>query len=193
MDESLTPLVPLDMYELHAVHIGTNQKSSDMKGFLDTFRQDGSGLHHIDIRQTDSRIRTVAKFLANYDPSRILVVSARQYGQRPARMFAEAIGAKKIVGRFIPGTLTNPRLRTYIEPEVIVVTDPAADSQALSEAVSSGLPVVILQKVHFRVHILPNIIIVACFFSQHSPILGHAASSHTVLSLRPFISFLVSL
>ena len=142
MDDSLSPLVPLDMYELHAVHIGTNQKSADMKRFLDSFRQDSSGLHHIDIRQTDARIRTVAKFLANYDPSRILVVSARQYGQRPARKFAEAIGAKRIVGRFIPGTLTNPRLRTYIEPEGILVTDPAADSQALSEAVSSGMPVV---------------------------------------------------
>ncbi len=142
MDDSLSPLVPLDMYELHAVHIGTNQKSADMKRFLDSFRQDSSGLHHIDIRQTDARIRTVAKFLSNYDPSRILVVSARQYGQRPARKFAEAIGAKRIVGRFIPGTLTNPRLRTYIEPEVILVTDPAADSQALSEAVSSGMPVV---------------------------------------------------
>ncbi len=142
MDDSLSPLVPLDMYELHAVHIGTTQKSADLKRFLDSFRQDSSGLHHIDIRQTDARIRTVAKFLANYDPSRILVVSARQYGQRPARKFAEAIGAKRIVGRFIPGTLTNPRLRTYIEPEVILVTDPAADSQALSEAVSSGMPVV---------------------------------------------------
>jgi len=142
VDDSLSPLVPLDMYELHAVHIGTNQKSADMKRFLDSFSQDSSGLHHIDIRQTDERIRTVAKFLANYDPSRILVVSARQYGQRPARKFAEAIGAKRIVGRFIPGTLTNPRLRTYIEPEVILVTDPAADSQALSEAVSSGMPVV---------------------------------------------------
>ena len=43
LDESLTPLVPLDTYELHAVHIGTNQKSSDMKAFLDKFRQDGSG------------------------------------------------------------------------------------------------------------------------------------------------------
>ena len=142
MDDSLSPLVPLDMYELHAVHIGTNQKSADMKRFLDSFRQDSSGLHHIDIRQTDARIRTVAKFLANYDPSRILVVSARQYGQRPARKFAEAIGAKRIVGRFIPGPLTNPRRRTYIEPEVILVTDPAADSQALSEAVSAGMPVV---------------------------------------------------
>ncbi|MCH2259603.1 MAG: 30S ribosomal protein S2 [Candidatus Thalassarchaeum betae] len=142
MDESLAPLVPLDVYEQHAVHIGTNQKSADMKQFLDTIRQDGGGLHLIDVHQTDARIRMVAKFLSRYESERILVVSARQYGQRPARKFAESIGAMRIVGRFIPGTLTNPRLRTYIEPDVILVTDPAADSQALSEAVKTGLPVV---------------------------------------------------
>ena len=142
MAESMSPLVPYDVYERHAVHIGTNQKSADMRGFLDHIQQDSSGLHLIDVNQTDSRIRVVAKFLSNYDSDRILIVSARQYGQRPARKFAQSIGASHIVGRFIPGTLTNPRLRTYIEPEVILVTDPAADSQALSEAVKSGLPVV---------------------------------------------------
>jgi len=142
LDESLALLVPHDVYEQHAVHIGTNQKSADMKKFLDTMREDSSGLHLIDVHHTDSRIRMAAKFLSRYDPDRILVVSARQYGQRPARKFGESIGSMRIVGRFIPGTLTNPRLRTYIEPEVILVTDPAADSQALSEAVSSGLPVV---------------------------------------------------
>ena len=134
--------MPHDVYEQHAVHIGTNQKSADMKKFLDTMREDSSGLHLIDVHHTDSRIRIAAKFLSRYDPERVLVVSARQYGQRPARKFAESIGSTRIVGRFIPGTLTNPRLRTYIEPEVILVTDPAADSQALSEAVSSGIPVV---------------------------------------------------
>ena len=142
MVESMSPLVPLDVYERHAVHIGTNQKSADMKQFLDTMQQDSSGLHLIDVHQTDARIRVAAKFLSNYEKQRILVVSARQYGQRPARKFAQLIGAKHIVGRFIPGTLTNSRLRTYIEPEVILVTDPAADAQALSEAVKSGLPVV---------------------------------------------------
>ena len=142
MDESLALLVPHDVYEQHAVHIGTNQKSADMKKFLDTMREDSSGLHLIDVHHTDSRIRVAAKFLSRYDPERVLIVSARQYGQRPARKFAESIGSMRIVGRFIPGTLTNPRLRTYIEPEVILVTDPAADSQALSEAVSSGIPVV---------------------------------------------------
>ena len=142
MVEDMAPLVPFETYEQHAVHIGTNQKSADMKRFLDTDRQDAAGLHLIDLNQTDSRIRTVAKFISNYDADRILVVSARQYGQRPARMFAQSIGSKHIVGRFIPGTLTNSRLRTYTEPELIIVTDPAADSQALNEAVTSGLPVV---------------------------------------------------
>ena len=93
MVEDMTPLVPFETYEQHAVHIGTNQKSADMKRFLDTDRQE-AGLHLIDLNQTDSRIRTVAKFISNYDADRILVVSARQYGQRPARMFAQSIGSK---------------------------------------------------------------------------------------------------
>ena len=140
MTESM--LVPHETYEVHKVHIGALQKSADMKPFLSDAPSDGTGLHLIDLEQTDSRMRIVAQFLNRYDANRILVVSARQYGQRPARKFAQAIGARHIVGRFIPGTLTNPRLRTYIEPELIVVTDPQADQQSLSEAVSSGLPVV---------------------------------------------------
>ena len=92
MTEATTPLVSPDVYERHAVHIGTNQKSADMKQFLDTMHQDSSGLHIIDVNKTDERIRVVSKFLSNYEPSRILVVSARQYGQRPARKFAQAIG-----------------------------------------------------------------------------------------------------
>jgi small subunit ribosomal protein S2 len=71
-----------------------------------------------------------------------MVVSARQYGQRPARKFSEAVGAKSAVGRFIPGSLTNPALRSYVEPDILMVTDPAADQQALSEAVDSGLPII---------------------------------------------------
>tara|TARA_B110000438_G_scaffold301765_1_gene357538 strand:+ start:3933 stop:4601 length:669 start_codon:yes stop_codon:yes gene_type:complete len=140
MTESM--LVPHETYEVHKVHIGALQKSADMKPFLSAEPGDGSGLHLIDLEQTDARMRVVTQFLNRYDASRILVVSARQYGQRPARKFAQAIGAMHIVGRFIPGTLTNPRLRTYIEPELILVTDPQADQQSLSEAVSTGLPVV---------------------------------------------------
>jgi len=40
-----------------------------------------------------------------------------------------------------------------------------------------------LQKAQARVQVSPMIMKVACFFSQHSPILGQPASSHTVCSL----------
>ena len=66
---------------------------SEISGYeevLDTLRQDDSGLHLIDVHQTDSRIRVVAQFLENFESDRILVVSARQYGQRPARKFAQS-------------------------------------------------------------------------------------------------------
>ena len=140
MSEEASLLLPFETYEENAVNIGTQQKSADMARFIDTVRDDG--LYLLDVNMTDSRIRTTAAFLNKYEAPRIMVVSARQYGQRPARLFAEAIGANAAVGRFIPGSLTNPALRSYVEPDVLFVTDPAADQQALKEAVNSGLPVV---------------------------------------------------
>ena len=142
MSEQSGPLLAYEEYEANAVHIGTQNKSKDMQPFISKTTTEGAAIHLIDVTKTDERLTLAANFINQYDGREILVVSARQYGQRPARMFAQAIGARHIVGRFIPGTLTNPQLRTFIEPRVIFVTDPQADSQALSEAVKSGLPVV---------------------------------------------------
>lgn len=133
-------LVPEDVYLTSGVHIGTQQKSADMKPFIYKVRVDG--LYVLDIKQTDTRIRHAAKFLSRYPADRLLVVAARQYGQKPARLFAKAIGAQAIAGRFVPGTLTNPNVATFTEPEVLFVTDPAADQQALREALNIGVPVV---------------------------------------------------
>ena len=135
-------LVAEDLYLTSGVHIGTQQKSADMRRFIFKVRNDG--LYVLDIKSTDDRIRTAASFIAGFEPERILVVCQRQYGQKPARTFAKNVGAKSMVGRFVPGTLTNPRLPTFFEPDVIVVTDPSADQQALREAVNIGIPVVAL-------------------------------------------------
>jgi len=143
-EESITVegdlLVSEDLYLTSGVHIGTQQKSADMKDFIYKVRQDG--LYVLDVKKADERIRATASFLAKYDPKRILVVSARQYGQRPAREFSKAIGAPAFAGRFVPGTLTNPSNAGFIEPEVLMVTDPAADKQALNEALNLGIPII---------------------------------------------------
>ncbi|AGI47183.1 SSU ribosomal protein S2P [Thermoplasmatales archaeon BRNA1] len=135
-------LVPEDVYLTSGVHIGTQFKSSDMKDFIYKVRQDG--LYVLDIKKTDERIRAAANFLAKFDPQRVLVASMRQYGQRPAREFSKAIGAPAFAGRFVPGTLTNPVNPAFMEPDVLVVTDPAADKQSLSEALNLGIPIVAL-------------------------------------------------
>ncbi len=135
-------LVPEDVYLTSGVHIGTQQKSADMKKFIFKVRSDG--LYVMDVKQTDARIRAVAKFLARIQPDRILISSARQYGQKPAKVFAKTIGAKVFAGRFVPGTMTNPALPEYLEPEVLMVTDPAADQQAVAEAMNIGIPIVAL-------------------------------------------------
>lgn len=140
MEEATAPLCGYELYEENAVHIGTQQKSADMLRFISEVRDDG--LYLIDIAKTDSRIGIVSQFLNRFEASRVVVTSARQYGQRPARMFATAVGAKSQVGRFIPGTFTNPLLPSYYEPEVLLVTDPAADQQAVREACGSGVPIV---------------------------------------------------
>ncbi|MDR0334707.1 MAG: 30S ribosomal protein S2 [Methanomassiliicoccaceae archaeon] len=138
--ENIELLVPEDIYLTSGVHIGTQQKSADMKDFIYKVRQDG--LYVLDVKKTDERIRAASKFLARFDPRRVLVVSARQYGQRPARVFSKTIGAPVFAGRFVPGTLTNPTMKGFVEPEVIMVTDPSADKQALNEALNLGIPIV---------------------------------------------------
>ena len=135
-------LIPIDEYLAAGVHIGTQQKTNDRMPYIYRVRSDG--LYVLDVQSTDKRIRLAAKFLSKYDPTNILIVSARQYGQRPALMFAKATGATANVGRFVPNTLTNPAFRGFIEPDVIIATDPSGDAQAVNEAVDVGIPVIAL-------------------------------------------------
>jgi small subunit ribosomal protein S2 len=139
-DSGTQLLIPEDVYLTSGVHIGTQQKSADMKEFIFKVRTDG--LYVLDVKKTDERLRIAAKFLSRFDPQRILVVSARQYGQKPAKVFGKSIGAMIVAGRFVPGSLTNPILPKFVEPEVLFVTDPAADEQALKEALNVGIPIV---------------------------------------------------
>ncbi|MFL6323686.1 MAG: 30S ribosomal protein S2, partial [Nitrososphaeraceae archaeon] len=74
--------------------------------------------------------------------SRVAVASAREYGKTPVEKFCELTGATSIFGRFMPGTFTNPSLPKYMEPEIVIVTDPQADQQAVLEATRAGVPVI---------------------------------------------------
>jgi len=133
-------LIPIDKYLMAGVHIGTHIAVKHMMKFVYRVRPDG--LYIIDIRKTDERLKIAAKFISRYEPEKVLAVSVRQYGHKPVEMFAKLTRAQYITGRIIPGTLTNPRLEKYMEPDILIVTDPKADNQAIIEAAEVGIPVV---------------------------------------------------
>ena len=139
-DDEADLLIPVEEYLSAGIHIGTQQKTADMERFIHRVRDDG--LYVLDVSQTDARIRLAADFLAQYSPAQMLVTTSRQYGRYPAERFADVVGAVARTGRFIPGTLTNPDYAGYIEPDVVVVTDPIGDAQVVKEAVTVGIPVI---------------------------------------------------
>jgi len=133
-------LIPRDQYLAAGIHIGTQIKTLDMEPFI--YRITKAGLYVIDIRKTDIRMRIASKFIAKYDPSKIVIVSARRYGHNPIQQFARLIGANAIAGRFIPGSLTNTTARSFVECDLLIITDPRADKQALKEAKIAKIPVI---------------------------------------------------
>jgi len=135
-------LLPLESLLSAGIHIGTRIKTKDMKQFV--FRVRPDGLFVLDVEKTDERIRQAAKFIARLDPSKVVVVSARLYGRVPVKKFCEITAAMPVTGRFPPGMLTNPSHNSYLEPQLLIVTDPVADKQAVEEASLIGIPVLAL-------------------------------------------------
>lgn len=137
-EESL--LITQDEYLASGCHIGTKLKTTHSEQWV--YRITSYGLYVIDLIQTDARIRIAAKFLASFEPERIMVCSVRRYGRAPVKSFCEITGAVPFAERFIPGTLTNPMIDQFHEADVLVILDPHADKQALEEARLARIPVV---------------------------------------------------
>ncbi|MCW4046694.1 MAG: 30S ribosomal protein S2 [Candidatus Bathyarchaeota archaeon] len=135
-------LLPRDTLLSAGIHIGTRMKTLDMEPFIYRVRPDG--LFVLDVKKTDDRIRIAAKFLARFEHGKVAVAASRLYAHEPAKKFCELTGATPIIGRFIPGLLSNPLYPNRIDPEVIVVSDPKADAQAVKEAGKVGIPIVAL-------------------------------------------------
>lgn len=122
------------------IRVGTTVKTTFMQPFIT--KASPEGLYMIDLDKTLSRINTAAKFINRVELDKILVCSGREYASTPIDKFCELIGTKKMLGRFMPGTLTNPSLPYYTEPKLVIISDPQVDSQAITEATNAGIPVI---------------------------------------------------
>lgn len=134
------------LYLSCGIHIGTKLLTGDARRFI--YRQTNYGLYVIDLTKTDERLNIAAKYLSKYieeGSDRVIVCSVRRYGKEPVKKFCEVLGCKGITTRFIPGSLTNPLIETYIkDASVVVIVDPHADKVILREAKLARIPVVSL-------------------------------------------------
>lgn len=122
------------------IRVGTQVKTKFMKNFITKASTDG--LYMLDLEITLRRVKVAAKFINRVGTEHLIVCSARQYASTPIEKFCEKLNAKKLTGRFMPGTLTNPSLPYYIEPKLVLVSDPQTDEQAVTEAKNAGIPVI---------------------------------------------------
>ncbi|MEM2856964.1 MAG: 30S ribosomal protein S2 [Candidatus Nitrosocaldaceae archaeon] len=122
------------------IRVGTPVKTKSMEKFI--VKANPEGLYILDIVKTLERIEVAASFISRIDTKRFIVCSAREYGKVPVEKFCELINATPLIGRFMPGTFTNSLLPNYMEPLLIMVTDPQFDQQAIVEASKAGVPVI---------------------------------------------------
>ena len=122
------------------IRVGTQVKTKFMKPFIT--KASPEGLYMLDLDITLEKIQTAAKFINRLGTDKLIVCSGRQYAETPIEKFCEALGSKKLLGRFMPGTLTNPTLPYYIEPKLVLISDPQVDEQAITEATNAGIPVI---------------------------------------------------
>ena len=122
------------------IRVGTQVKTKFMKPFIT--KASPEGLYMLDLDITLEKIQTAAKFINRLGTDKLIVCSGRQYAETPIEKFCEILESKKLLGRFMPGTLTNPTLPYYIEPKLVLISDPQVDEQAVTEATNAGIPVI---------------------------------------------------
>jgi len=122
------------------IRIGTQVRTKTMERFTTRPRPDG--LHIIDYSKTLQRIDAAGKFIAFVGAQNVVVYASKDYGKVPVEKFCELTGAMPVTGRFMPGTFTNPLYPGHMDAELVVVADPASDSQAIVEAGKMGIPVI---------------------------------------------------
>merc|ERR1719247_3363629 len=124
-------------------HLGTRNCDHRMKRYV--FRRTVDGIHIMHLGKTWEKLMCAARVMvAIENPSDIIVASQRPYGSRAVLKFSQYTGANAMAGRWMPGTLTNQITTKYLEPRLLVVTDPRTDAQAIKEASYASIPVIAL-------------------------------------------------
>jgi len=124
----------------YRVHYGRNIKTPFSEEFIYAIHP--KGFYLIDLDKTLEKLRIAAKMLSRYDPSEVIVHSAREFARKGIEEMCKLTGFQGVTGRFLPGTLTNYMLKYSKSISLLLVIDHTYDRQAVDEAVKMRIPII---------------------------------------------------
>eukprot|EP01094_Clydonella_sp_ATCC50884_P000206 TRINITY_DN1016_c0_g1_i1.p2 TRINITY_DN1016_c0_g1~~TRINITY_DN1016_c0_g1_i1.p2 ORF type:complete len:304 (+),score=75.77 TRINITY_DN1016_c0_g1_i1:32-913(+) len=125
------------------VHLGSQNLDPQMQRY--TYKRRSDGIYIFNLHKTWEKLMLAARMIVAVDhPGDVCVISARPYGQRAALKFAHYTGIKAIAGRFTPGTFTNQIQSHFMEPALLLLTDPRTDRQPILESSYGNIPTIAL-------------------------------------------------
>jgi len=124
-----------------AAHIGTKNLEPSMERYV--YKRRSDGVHLINLQKTWEKLVLAARVIvAIENPQDVCAISARPYGQRSILKFAKYTGAQAIAGRYTPGTFTNQIQEKFMEPRLLILTDPRSDHQPIRESSYVNIPTI---------------------------------------------------
>jgi len=124
-----------------SAHIGSPNLDFQMEQYVFKRKQGGVCLFNVR-KMWDKLVLAARAIVAIENPADVCVISARQISQRGVLKYARYTGATPIAGRFTPGSFTNQIQQAFKEPRLVIVTDPVADHQPITEASYVNIPVI---------------------------------------------------
>ena len=121
-------------------HLGGKKITKQMRKYVYKIRSDGVAM--FDVNKIYEKIQIAARIIASVDPESVISVSSREAGQRAVYKFGHFTKTQVVTGRWSPGMLTNQTTKKYVEPRLLIVTDPRTDYNAILESSYVNLPVI---------------------------------------------------
>lgn len=124
-----------------SAHIGTRNLNPAFSRYVYKRRNDGVFL--INLQKIWEKLVLAARIIvAIENPADVCVVAGKNFAQRAVLKFARYTGASAIAGRFTPGTFTNQIQERFLEPRLLIISDPRGDHQALRESSYVNIPTI---------------------------------------------------
>ena len=121
-------------------HFGGKKVTKQMKRYVHTIRRDGIAI--FDVNKIYEKIQVAARMIVSVDKDAVVSVSGKQAGHRAVYKFGHYTKTQSVSGRWSPGMLTNQITKKFVEPRLLIVTDPRTDYNALLESSYINIPVI---------------------------------------------------